>query len=64
MCLTWSILLLELKKKLTKFKLLTRIYKPWEPAVTTTETETPEGVDVEHTINLDDENVKIAGGSG
>ena len=25
-----------------------------EPAVTTTKTETPEGVDVEHTVNLDD----------
>lgn len=25
-----------------------------EPPITTTETETPEGVDVEHTINLDD----------
>lgn len=33
-----------------------------EPQVTTTETPTPEGVDVEHSINLDDENVKVVGG--
>ena len=33
-----------------------------EPAITTTETETPEGVEVMNDINLDDENVKIAGG--
>ena len=30
--------------------------------MTTTETETPEGVEVMNDIHLDDENVKIAGG--
>lgn len=31
--------------------------------MTTTETETPQGVEVNHDINLDDENIKIVGGS-
>lgn len=50
------------KEELNEIEVTDEDLETLEPPVTTTETETPEGVDVEHTINLDDDNVKIVGG--
>ena len=52
----------EVKEEVNEIEVTDEDLETLEPAVETTETETPEGVDVEHTINLDDENVKIVGG--
>ena len=49
----------EVKEEVNVLEVTDEDLDTLEPAVTTTETETPEGVDVEHNINLDDENVKI-----
>lgn len=52
----------EVKEEVNEIEVTDEDLETLEPPVTTTETETPEGVDIEHTINLDDENVKVVGG--
>ena len=52
----------EVKEEVSEIEVTDEDLETLEPAVSTTETETPEGVDVEHTVNLDDENVKVVGG--
>ena len=54
----------EVKEEVNEIEVTDEDLETLEPAVTTTETETPEGVEINHDINLDDENVKVVGGEG
>lgn len=52
----------EVKDQISEIEVTDEDLETLEPAITTTETETPEGLDVEHSINLDDDNIKMVGG--
>lgn len=49
----------EVKEEVNEIEVTDEDLETLEPTVSTKQTETPEGVDVEHNINLDDENVKV-----
>jgi hypothetical protein len=52
----------KVKEEVNEIEITDEDLETLEPAVTTSETETSEGVNVEQSINLDDENVKVVGG--